>query len=63
MLVRLGVELLLGVVGLAVEFAPEVCSGHWPRQIGRNLCHLKIIFQLSSIKNELHVAVFLTDTG
>ena len=27
----LGVELLLGVVGLAVEFAPKVCSGHLPR--------------------------------
>jgi hypothetical protein len=28
---HLGVELLLGVVGLAAEFAPEICSGHWPR--------------------------------
>jgi hypothetical protein len=27
---RLGVELPLGVVGLAVEFAPKVCSGCWP---------------------------------
>ena len=25
---RLGVELPLGVVGLAVEFMPKVCSGH-----------------------------------
>ena len=28
MLERLGVELLLGVVGLAVAFTPVVCSGH-----------------------------------
>ena len=34
MLECLGVELSLGVVGLAVEFAPKVCSGHWPRQEG-----------------------------
>jgi hypothetical protein len=27
----LGVDLTLGVVGLAVEFAPKVCSGHWLR--------------------------------
>jgi hypothetical protein len=27
---HLGVELLLGVMGLAVEFAPKFCSGHWP---------------------------------
>ena len=33
---RLGVELPLGVVGLAVEFVPKVCSGHWPRQEGMN---------------------------
>ena len=30
----LGVELFLGVVGLAVEFAPKVCSGHWLRREG-----------------------------
>jgi hypothetical protein len=30
----LGVELPLGVVGLAVEFVPKVCSGHCPRQEG-----------------------------
>ena len=35
----LGVELPLGVVGLAVEFVPKVCSGRQPRQTGRNLCH------------------------
>ena len=29
---HLGVELLLGVVVLAAEFTPKVCSGHWPRQ-------------------------------
>ena len=34
MLERLGVELPLGVVGLAVEFAPKVCSGHWLRLEG-----------------------------
>ena len=34
MLENLGVELLLGVVGLAVEFVPKVCLGHWPRQGG-----------------------------
>jgi hypothetical protein len=28
----LGVELPLGVVGLAAEFVPKVCSGRWPRQ-------------------------------
>ena len=32
MLEHLGVELPLGVVGLAAEFVPKVCSGHWPRQ-------------------------------
>ena len=34
MLEYLGVELPLGVVGLAVEFAPKVCSGHWLRREG-----------------------------
>jgi hypothetical protein len=34
MLERLGVELPLGVVGLAVEFEPKVCSGHWLRSEG-----------------------------
>ena len=29
---HLGVELILGVVELAAEFTPKVCSGHWPRQ-------------------------------
>ena len=29
---HLGVELPLGIVGLAVEFAPKVFSGHQPRQ-------------------------------
>jgi hypothetical protein len=28
---HLGVELPLGVVRLAAEFATRVCSGHWPR--------------------------------
>ena len=28
MLEHLGVELPLGVVGLAAEFVPKVCSGH-----------------------------------
>ena len=36
---QLGMELPLGIVGLAVEFVPKVCSGHQPRQTGRNLCH------------------------
>ena len=31
---HLGVELLLSVVGLAVKFAPKVCSGHWPSPEG-----------------------------
>ena len=35
----LGLELPLGVVGLAVEFVPKVCSGHWSRQTRRNPCH------------------------
>jgi hypothetical protein len=30
----LGVELLLGVVGLAAECTPKVCSGHQPRREG-----------------------------
>ena len=30
----LGEEIFLGVVGLAVELAPKVCSGHRPRQEG-----------------------------
>jgi hypothetical protein len=30
----LGVELLLGVVGLGVELAPKVCLGHWLRLEG-----------------------------
>ena len=32
MLEHLGVELSLGVVGLAVELSLKVCSGHWPRR-------------------------------
>jgi hypothetical protein len=39
MLECLRVELLLGVVGLAEEFVPKVCSGYRPRQTGRNPCH------------------------
>jgi hypothetical protein len=31
MLKHLGVELLLGVVGLAVDFATKVWTGHWPK--------------------------------
>ena len=31
---HLGVELPLGVVGLAAEFEHKVCSGHWPRLEG-----------------------------
>jgi hypothetical protein len=31
---RLGVDLPLGVVGLAEEFAPKVCSVHQPRPEG-----------------------------
>ena len=34
MLECLGVELPLGVVGLAAEFGHKVCSGHWPRLEG-----------------------------
>ena len=34
MLEHLGVELPLGVVGLAVEFVPKVCSGHQLRPEG-----------------------------
>jgi hypothetical protein len=34
MLESLGVELLLGAMGLAMEFAPKVHSGHRPRQEG-----------------------------
>ena len=30
----LGVDLHLGVVGLAAEFEPKVCSGHRPRLEG-----------------------------
>ena len=39
MLERLGVELCLGVMGLAAELALKVCSGRRPRQTRRNLCH------------------------
>ena len=39
MLEYMRLELPLGVFGLAVKFAPKVCSGHQPRQTGRNLCH------------------------
>jgi hypothetical protein len=35
MLEHLGMELLLDVVGLAVEFVPKVCSGHLPRPEGK----------------------------
>ena len=35
LLEHLGVDLPLGVVGLAVEFVPKVCSGHWPRLEGQ----------------------------
>ena len=35
MLELLGVELPLGVVGLAVEFVPKICSGYWPRLEGQ----------------------------
>ena len=38
MLECLGVELPLGVVGLAVQFSPIVCSGYWA-QTGSNPCH------------------------
>ena len=31
MLESLGMELPLGVVGLAAELVPRVCSRHWPR--------------------------------
>jgi hypothetical protein len=27
------------------KFAPKVCSGHWPRQSGRNLCESHIFYQ------------------
>jgi hypothetical protein len=37
MLEHLGVALPLGVVGLAAEFSPKVCSGHWPRQEGTSV--------------------------
>ena len=30
-------ELLLGIVELAVEFMPNVCSGHWPRPEGSHV--------------------------
>jgi hypothetical protein len=33
---RLGVELPVGVVGLAAEFTPKVCSGHLLRLEGTN---------------------------
>ena len=31
MLERLGVDFFLGIVGLASEFTPKVCSGQWSR--------------------------------
>jgi hypothetical protein len=30
----LGVQVLLGVVGLSAEIVPKVCSGHWLRPEG-----------------------------
>jgi hypothetical protein len=33
-----GVELPLGVVGLAAEFVPKVYAGHRPRHTRRNMC-------------------------
>ena len=35
----LEVELLLGVVGLAMKFAPKVISEHRPKENGINLSH------------------------
>ena len=40
MLECVGVELPLGVVGLALEFAPKICSGSQHTRTGRNPCHL-----------------------
>jgi hypothetical protein len=37
MLENLGVELPLGVVGLAAEFGPKVCSGLQPRPEGTHI--------------------------
>jgi hypothetical protein len=39
----LGVDLPLDVVGLAMEFMPKVCSGHWPRLEG-GWCFFYITF-------------------
>ena len=36
---HLRVEVPLDVVGLAAEFEPKFCSGHWPSQTRKNLCH------------------------
>ena len=40
MLEHLGVELLLGVVGLTAEFVPKVYSGHCPRLEGPHQAEL-----------------------
>jgi hypothetical protein len=52
MLECLGVELPLGVVGLAMEFMPKVCSGHQPRLEGA-LLPLEQPYQLIRVKNQI----------
>jgi hypothetical protein len=44
MLEPLGVELPLGVMGLAVLFVPKVCSGHHPRPEGTFQNFEEIVF-------------------
>ena len=51
MLECLGVELPLGVVGLAAEFGPKVCSGLWLRPEG-NMCHSKKKNQCKQLRLE-----------
>jgi hypothetical protein len=45
----LGVDLLLGAVGLAAEFVPRFCSGRWLR------LHSPLISYIGSLKNKTKI--------
>ena len=54
MLERLGVELLLSVVGLTTELAPKVCSGHWPRPEGENYYYYFMCMRFAIVYVYIH---------
>jgi hypothetical protein len=45
----LGVELPLGIVGLAAEFTPKIFAGHRPRQEGRKFFFSDVVENISWI--------------